>query len=564
MINKNIDIMKRFIPITFAGLMALALTGCSDDNVTTPNPDASGEDDYAYFGKAVGNFTAAEWYPGGQLGTTNNVSNSSYEDETPAVTNQGLAQAFKYGEAFFERNYTENTAPFKGLGPAYVRYSCEACHPGYGHGKRQTQYNASTYGNGYLLVIFDKATNGYITQVTGMPQTAASYPFLPPVEESGIHISWDVAPEGALPLKFPDGETYELIYPTVTIDHDAFNTDPKPAAGSYDVRLETTIGIYGTGMLDAIPEDSLKRQYQAESALGLPLNPAMWDTTANDWASTAWYTGYPSNATDRKPRIKRYTYALTRATLQDGPGANAIWNITNVTRSDRPKLYTTDAWAKAMSETPSVIKAIQQDPTSPYYGDGTADSIASRVRTLLSPSTDQFAMGFEPEMDDRSYYEFMVWHRGLAVPRARNLNDTQVQRGKALFYEMGCTTCHRPSWTTADDDYWKDEIVKAQGSLPKYANQTIWPYSDMLQHRLYMTNDIRGAWCRTTPLWGRGLSLQNTGAEDRLHDARARNEIEAIMWHGYSRQSEAFKCAEKFYNLPKTDRDAVVAFLRAI
>ena len=63
---------------------------------------------------------------------------------------------------------------------------------------------------------------------------------------------------------------------------------------------------------------------------------------------------------------------------------------------------------------------------------------------------------------------------------------------------------------------------------------------------------------------GRGLSLINSGAEDRLHDARARNEIEAIMWHAYSKNSQAYKAAVKFYNLPKADRDAVVKFIRSI
>ena len=62
----------------------------------------------------------------------------------------------------------------------------------------------------------------------------------------------------------------------------------------------------------------------------------------------------------------------------------------------------------------------------------------------------------------------------------------------------------------------------------------------------------------------RGLSLINTGAEDRLHDCRARNEIEAILWHGYSKKSDAYESALKFYKLPKSDRDAVVKFLRAI
>lgn len=91
-----------------------------------------------------------------------------------------LELAFKLGEAVFERNFTDNTAPFKGLGPAYLRSSCIDCHPGYGHGKRQTSY-PSTYGNGYLLAIYHPLSDGsndgaYISEVTGMPQTLASSP----------------------------------------------------------------------------------------------------------------------------------------------------------------------------------------------------------------------------------------------------------------------------------------------------------------------------------------------------------------------------------------------------
>ena len=86
------------------------------------------------------------------MGTTENVTEGCYEDETPAVTAQGLEQAFNLGEAAFERKFTQNTEPFKGLGPAYVRSSCLDCHPGYGHGKWQSQYRAD-FGNGYLLVV---------------------------------------------------------------------------------------------------------------------------------------------------------------------------------------------------------------------------------------------------------------------------------------------------------------------------------------------------------------------------------------------------------------------------
>ena len=547
-------------------MIGMVVASCSDNN------DMPGEEggqssafEADYIGKAVGNFTAEEWYPGGQLGTTDNVTAGCYEDEAPAVNQQGLLSEFNLGETFFERNFNSSTAPFNGLGPASLRRSCIDCHPGYGHGKRQMSYK-SQFGNGYLLAIYHPADGlnsndgPYISEVTGMPQTQASYPFLPPLDEDQISITWHevTAMESGLPMEFEDGEKYSLIYPEVSIPTTAFNTKPQPE--NIAVRLESTIGIMGTGLLDAITEDDLREQYRQEAKY-VELNPSMWDKEANDFASTAWYT-----LADGQKAVKRFTYALTRASLQDGAGANAIWNITNVTRSDRPKLYTTTAWADKMAETPSVIEAIKNDPLSPYFANGTDEGIADAVRNLLSPATNQFDNPwhcFAAEMSDYNYYAFLVWHRGLSIPRARNLHDAEVQQGKKIFNEIGCATCHRPSWTTGEDNYWAPAII-GNRQLPKYPKQTIYPYSDMIQHKLAMKNDIHGSWCRTTPLWGRGLSLVNTGAEDRLHDCRARNEIEAIMWHGYSKDSHAYKSAEKFFYLKKPDRDAVVKFLRSI
>ena len=99
--------------------------------------------------------------------------------------------------------------------------------------------------------------------------------------------------------------------------------------------------------------------------------------------------------------------------------------------------------------------------------------------------------------------------------------------------------------------------------LPRYPYQKIWPYTDLVQHQLHMVNDIRTGWCRTTPLWGRGLSRLVTGYDDRLHDCRARGPLEAIMWHGGA-QSDARWAVEKFRMLPKADRDAVVRFIESI
>ena len=597
--------LSRFYIVTM--LAAFGLSACSDEeNISNSLGELIPEEDV--FGKANDVFTADEWFPGGSLGTTEKASYSAPAPAMDAVA--GMEQDFLMGETFFEKLYTIDQAPRRGLGPAWVRSSCIACHPAYGHGKRQTEYRANTVGNGYLLVVYHPQvaftedgvrytteSSGYISEVTGMPQTQAMSPFKAPIDENQIDIEWKnvtVMPSG-LPMTFPDGEQYALIYPEVTIPASAFNTNPKPT--NYEVRLESTIGMYGTGLLDAIDDDDIEKQWASEARF-VDMNPNMWDKAAGTFKPSAYYSAAYNNTGSfhgsRGP-LKRFTYAMTRGSLQDGAGSNAIWNITNVTRSDRHWLYTTSAWAKAMSEDAEVISYIKEHGASPasilhpYYADGTDEGIAARVNEILSCSSvarkdvfDKYLFRGAPyngqdEMSDRQYYQFMVWHRGLAVPAARNLNDAQVQRGKKLFSQIGCAQCHRPSWTTGADNMWVDDATKAYADanglakdgdytklLPKYPHQTIWPYTDMVQHRLYMENDIRTGWCRTTPLWGRGLSRRLTGADDRLHDCRARSVLEAIMWHGYSRQSQGFRAVEKFYNLPKADRDAIVKFVESI
>lgn len=569
----------------------MALTSCDDDDETVSDSvaeednedtDADGEADYAYVGQAVGNFAASEWYPGGELGTTTNRGSTCYEDPAPAVEEQGLLNEFNHGEYFFEASYTLDNEPFSGLGPVYARTSCMDCHPGYGHGKRQTSYT-STWGNGYILIPYypDDGANSndgeYIDEVNSMILTQATDPFLPPLEESGVTITWSTVTEmeSGLPLAFPDGETYELIYPTVTVDPAAYNTDPMPS-GNIAYRLASSIGIMGTGLLDAIPDDSIRAQYQSETdyytSVGLDIdeyiNTDCWDPDAGDFTDGGYTTlseGYLADGehvTSMK-KVNRFTYFFSYASTQEN---SSIWEVSNITRSDIPYVYTTSAWALAMSENDEVIEAIKDDPSSPYYADGTEEGIRNAVRTLLDPETDLYNNDiycFEPEMDDDEYYDFIVWHRGLAIPRARNLHNSQVQRGKEVFIEIGCANCHRPSWTTTDDNYWTPAIMDGK-DMPRFQDQTIYPYTDLVQHKLYMVNDIYGSWCRTTPLWGRGLSLINTGAQDRLHDCRARNEIEAVMWHGYSKSSHAYDSTEKFYNLDTEDREAVVKFLQSI
>lgn len=551
------------IPALFT---AMALTACTDDdNADWSLPEAE-------FG------TPNEWYyAGGKLGTTSIQSAYAYRQAAPAVDVAGMGAAFQIGESLFEKDYNTSSSAFAGLGPVYVRRGCLYCHPNYGHGKRQEKYyRADQDGNGYLLVIYDKKTNAYIYSVAGMPQTKAIEPFKPQIDESKITITWEKYTD-EWGNKFPDGETYDLIYPEVTIPASAYYSPvtvkrdgqnvvipAEQVASEIGVRLESTIGIYGTGMTDAIPDDSItaewKRQSQYFNSIGKTdaLNPAYWSQTDNNWVS------YYSNAATGTKYVRRYTYAMSRGPILDAAGANAIWNITNVTRPDRRSHYLSldpNIYATTASEDPDVQAGFPAyiekiDPNHNHATWHTSDVKANIKNYLLAKDLD-------PEMTSAQYKNFMIWHRGLAVPAARNTTTDRFKKGMKLFKEIGCASCHRPSWTTGDDNIQDPNGIFTNADMPRYPKQKIWPYSDFVQHRLFMENDIRTGWCRTTPLWGRGLSKLCTGAEDRLHDCRARNTMEAIMWHGNAK-SDARKSIEKFRNLSKTDRDNIIFFVESI
>ncbi len=542
----------------FAAASLAILTACTDDPVS---PDADGDQE------ATPDWVETETYSGGLLGTTFNVSASAFEDPAPAVENAGLVQEFKHGEMIFEHNYGPTSEPFDGLGPLYLRTSCLMCHPGYGHGKRTTSYSYDEMGNGYLLVLYDKQTDAYLTSLTGMPQTQAIAPFKAPLDETQIQINW-ISYQDEWGNKFPDGETYDLIYPEVIIPETAYYVPIQASrngetvtlsADEVGIRLESTIGIYGTGLLDAIPDEALKEQYASLEAVEKETGKDLVnDAFFKDGEWVKQYSNTMQGNGEQHPY--RFTYALSRGALQDGPGANAIWNITNVTRSDRRYHYMTAAYATTASKDPEVQAGFYHfiDTYFPDYKDkwNTGD-VEQDIYSFL------MAQDLPVEMTDEEYTDLMIWHRGLAVPAARNLDDPQVQRGRELFRSIGCATCHRPSWTTGPDNYNDPNLFFDGTELPRYPEQTIWPYTDMMQHRLYMKNDIRGDWCRTTPLWGRGLSLVCSGHQDRLHDCRARNVIEAIMWHGSS-ESDARSTVEQFRELSGEDRAAIVEFINSI
>ena len=525
-----------------------------------------------------------DYYAGGQLGTTAVNTATAFEQPTKAVETAGMMTAFNEGEYLFEKDYNTNTdGAFHGLGPVYVRRGCLYCHPGYGHGARQTVYKADMHRNGYLLVVYDKTTNAYIRSVAGMPQTGAVKPFKAPIDEDQIKIAWNSYTD-EWGNKFPDGESYSLIYPEVTIPYSAFYAPVVVSRGGKDVTLseaefnneigvllESTIGIYGTGLTDAITDDDITAQWKSESdyfnSIGRTdaLNPAMWNQSTGTWNS--YYTN--SLQGDGTKYVRRYTYALSRGPILDAAGANAIWNITNVTRPDRRYHYLDLAgtyYATTSSKDPEVQAGFTEyinrvDPTKAHPEWHTGD-LEKDIYTYLTSKQ------LDAEMTGEQYKNLMIWHRGLAVPAARNTTTEDFKEGKKLFSQIGCAACHRPSWTTGEDHIQDPaRFFLSDNDMPRYPNQKIWPYTDFVQHRLWMKNDIRTGWCRTTPLWGRGLAAKCGSGVERLHDCRARNVMEAIMWHGCTAEggkSDAYDSVVKFRNLTKKQRDQIVYFIESI
>ena len=577
----------KFLYLINSLFVASAITACSDNenqHVPSDNPE---------------NNEKPEWYyTGGQLGTAYLTTSNALEQPTePIEANEEMSQRFKNGEQLFEKMYMNNHSGVrKGLGPAYVRSSCIHCHPGYGHGKRNPAgvFQTTSIGNGCLLVVYNPDTDGYVSWLTGMPQGHATQPFKAPLDESKVIIEWKKYTD-EWGNKFPDGESYDLEYPEVTLAADAVyakNEGVISSLGNYKVLLESTIGIYGTGLLDAISDDDLKAQYAKEEQDGYMqngLNEAFFKNGewVKQYSNTKVTDVNPDFIDKGEQHPFRFTYALSRGPLQDAAGANAMWNITNVTRSNRryhyldtyfasasgedKTVYGGSSWVKASANDPEVqagyqsyIEEVDPDKNHPTWH---ADDYTDKTQVARAIAAYLTSQELDVEMDDEDFIDFMVWHRGLAVPAARNVEDPDVIKGKELFEQIGCAYCHRPSWTTGDDNFYDPNgfFTKGDSRLPRYPNQTIWPYSDLVQHKLHMENDIRTGWCRTTPLWGRGLHQMCTGSTtaDRLHDNRARNVIEAIMWHGNAK-SDARMTVEKFRNLSKAERDAIVKFIDSI
>ena len=182
--------------------------------------------------------------------------------------------------------------------------------------------------------------------------------------------------------------------------------------------------------------------------------------------------------------------------------------------------------------------------------------------SMMGLTYDQLDISAE-EMEDVDLYM-----QGLGVPARRKVDDPTVQHGEQMFYQAKCHLCHTVTLHTQP----RGSTLLLGTQLTWLGSQTIHPYSDFLLHDMgseimgvglndnYVSGLARGNEWRTTPLWGIGLQEKVNGHTYFLHDGRARNLTEAILWHGG--EGEASK--NLFRNMKKEDRDALIEFLKSL
>ncbi len=160
------------------------------------------------------------------------------------------------------------------------------------------------------------------------------------------------------------------------------------------------------------------------------------------------------------------------------------------------------------------------------------------------------------EIDDSDLDRMESYVKLIAVPIRRNIGNPAVLEGRTAFLAAKCQSCHVPSFTT-------EKNLK----FSELSGVKIFPYTDLLLHDMgpgLADNrpdfEASGSEWRTAPLWAIGVIPSVNGHTRLLHDGRARNTEEAILWHG----GEAEASKQVFLKLPETSRKNLVRFVESL
>ncbi|MEM8489407.1 MAG: di-heme oxidoredictase family protein [Pseudomonadota bacterium] len=458
--------------------------------------------------------TPAEALPGGS-GSVRFKPFASFE---LPVTNLPEAQRsfFHAGKALARQPWIKaptTTDARDGLGPLYNARSCLGCHANGGRGSVPEQSDHPLFSavlrlsvpGGDALILGSTPDPVYGDQFQTQ-SIALSHQLRGRIPGRDPKTDPEAPPEAQLfvdwiakPYVYPDGEARSLRYPKLRIEdlgYGELHTDARTS-------LRVAPPMHGLGLLEAVDQRSI-------DALADP---------------------HDRDGDGISGRVNRVWDFETQRTV---PGRFG-W------KANRASLRITTA-AAFQADVGISNPSFPSQPCTDYQ------------RRCRRAPTGNNADGYE--LPDELLDLTLGFVKNIGVPKARAL-DSQSTRGRQYFYQSGCAGCHQPSLTTA----------ALYGKESHLGTQQIWPYTDLLLHDMGSElADQRGDYLatgrewRTPPLWGLGLGKKVNGVTTLLHDGRARNIEEAVLWHG----GEGRPSRDAFTALSKPNRDALIAFVRSL
>jgi CxxC motif-containing protein (DUF1111 family) len=460
-------------------------------------------------------FTAledAEEHPGGAA--TSQRRTDTTEAFSHFSPNMGLAKEmdFKIGNAMFRKFWVSAPASTKssdGLGPLYNARACQSCHLKDGRGEPPRGQNIEDRSVSMFLrlSIPPETAEQRAALAEGHLSVIPEPTYGTQLQELGIqgHVGEGrmVIDYEEVPVTLAGGEVVSLRRPTYRVEDLGYG--PLHPKTMISPRLAPQ--MIGLGLIEAIPADDIL---------------ALEDPDDRDGDGISGRANWVWSIENKKLMLGRFGWKAGQPTVLQ-QSADAFAGDIGIGNWIAPY-----AWGDC---TPA-----QSLCRNAPHG-GTPKSPHGEINAKL--------------LDLVGFYA-----RNLAVPSRRDPDAPDVLAGKRLFHEIGCASCHVPSFTTGDDT--PDAHLRGQ---------MIWPYSNFLLHDMgegladgRPEARASGREWRTAPLWGIGLTEIVNGHTFFLHDGRARNLTEAILWHG----GEALRARDGFAGLSPQDRARLIEFVNSL
>ncbi len=418
---------------------------------------------------------------------------------------------FKLGNGIFKKLWVSSPASTNssdGLGPHFNARACQRCHlkDGRGHPPANADDN-------FVSMLFRVGVPASTPEQRTALASHRANTFPEPTYGGQIQ---DFAIQGhraeakpevsyeEIPVKLNGGETASLRKPSYSFRKLAFGA----MAPETMISPRVANPMIGLGLLEAISEESIRE---------------IADPDDSDGDGVSGRPNLVWGVRERKVMLGRFGWKAGQPTVLQQSSAAFLGDI-------------------GLSTT--------------VFPNSAGDCTENQSRCLNAPN------GADPnkgnvEVTDQMLDLVVFYARNLAVPKRRNAKAPDVLAGKGLFQSAGCAACHTPKLVTGNSE----TIPKAQ------RNQTIWPYTDLLLHDMgpgladgFTEGVASGREWRTPPLWGIGHTAKVNGHTFFLHDGRARNLLEAILWHG----GEAETAKENVVDMTPDQRRQLIAFLNSL